>query len=298
MATDPDGLGILVREVAGGYTGAQPNSGGPAVRYSDFARWERDWFAGAGQSRVERARRRLADVQPIDLPTDRPRNGVPSADASETTTKLGPSELGAVQTVCRTASVTPYMLFLVAVGTLIRGWTGATRVPIGAPTTTRSRRPELDDVVGRCFNIMTNVVDVSGDPTVGELLDRVRGAALEALELRDVPAALAIGAESPIDCALNRIVLNGPNFLTPPRPLVDQPGLKITREGINAREGARNELTISAYAMNEQMLLSIRAAKDLFDESTTARLMTAFREVLLACEPRARLSDLLRRCRL
>ena len=147
-------------------------------------------------------------------------------------------------------------------------------------------------MIGRCFNIMTTVVDVGGDPTVAEALERVRAAALEALDFRDVPASLVLGAESPIDCALNRVVLNGPNVWPPARPLVDVPGLKITREHFAAREGARNELTISAYAMNDEMLLSMRAAKSLFDERTTARLMEGFRAVLLACDPNTRLSKL------
>ena len=44
--------------------------------------------------------------------------------------------------------------------------------------------------------------------------------------------------------------------------------------------------------MNDEMLLSMRAAKSLFDEGTTARLMEGFRAVLLACDPNTRLSKL------
>ena len=52
------------------------------VQYGDFARWQHQWFRGRRlEAQLEYWKQRLAGVAPLELPTDRPRPPVATANA-------------------------------------------------------------------------------------------------------------------------------------------------------------------------------------------------------------------------
>ena len=57
---------------------------------------------------------------------------------------------------------------------------------VGGPAANR-RRAELEGLIGFFVNTLALRVDVSGSPTVGELLARVKAQALAAQEHQDLP---------------------------------------------------------------------------------------------------------------
>ncbi|WP_235024973.1 condensation domain-containing protein, partial [Caballeronia arvi] len=78
IISDGWSTGVLVRELGACYTAAlrhEPVALAPlAVQYADFTLWQRDWLAGAELERQTHYwRNQLADLAPLDLPTDRPR---------------------------------------------------------------------------------------------------------------------------------------------------------------------------------------------------------------------------------
>ena len=77
--------------------------------------------------------------------------------------------------------------------TLLSGWgavlsrmSGQAEVVIGTPTANR-RRAETEGLIGFFVNTLALRIDLSGEPRVEELLERVKRTALAAQEHQDVP---------------------------------------------------------------------------------------------------------------
>jgi rubrerythrin len=78
------------------------------VRYGDYTVWERAHFEGVGRSEVAAAIQRIAHARPPELPTDRPRKGVPSPTPVGMLFGLGPAETTRFLERCKSQDVTFY----------------------------------------------------------------------------------------------------------------------------------------------------------------------------------------------
>ncbi|TMR36862.1 amino acid adenylation domain-containing protein [Nonomuraea zeae] len=182
IAADGWSADLLMREVFTRYDGGTPPA--PEAGYADYAAWQR----GRAPSRrdLEFWRDRLAGLEPLDLPSDRPRpaertyTGAARAFALASDVAAGLARLG------REHRATPYMTMLAAFAALLGRYAGTSDVAVGSPVAGR-QAPELDDVIGCFVNMLTMRVDLSGDPTFAELLDRVRAVALDAFAHQDLP---------------------------------------------------------------------------------------------------------------
>ncbi|WP_211267044.1 non-ribosomal peptide synthetase/MFS transporter [Nonomuraea candida] len=154
------------------------------VRYRDFAAWQR---ARPGTERdVAYWREQLAGVTPLELPTDRQRPPVPTYTGAAHEFSVAPGVLAELSRLGRKHRATQYMVLLAAFAVLLGRRARQDDVTIGSPTAGRSV-PELDDLVGCFVNMVTMRVDLSGDPTFAELLQRVRATAGHAFTHQDLP---------------------------------------------------------------------------------------------------------------
>src|SRR5262249_45226809 len=95
--------------------------------------------------------------------------------------------------------VTLHMTLLAAFSVLIARHTDSTDVVIGSPVAGRTR-VTLESLVGFLANVLALRVSLSGDPTVAELLSRVRETTLEAYTHGELPfEALVEGLHLPRD---------------------------------------------------------------------------------------------------
>ena len=97
IASDGWSLGVLVREVSALYDAFRRGEPSPlpepAIQYADFAAWQRAWLRGdVLQGQLDYWTGQLAGLQPLELPTDRPRPAVPSGRGAERTATI-PREL-------------------------------------------------------------------------------------------------------------------------------------------------------------------------------------------------------------
>ncbi|MFF5536385.1 condensation domain-containing protein [Streptomyces cinerochromogenes] len=157
------------------------------VQYADYARWQRELMAGSRlDGELGYWRERLSDPPALELPTDRPRPARRDfAGATHGFTIPGPvvrrlREVGSQETA------TLFMVLLTALNVLLGRWSGRRDIVVGTSTVGRSR-PELWGLLGFFNNTVALRSDLSGDPSFRELLRRVRGVVLGALDHQEIP---------------------------------------------------------------------------------------------------------------
>jgi hypothetical protein len=126
IATDGWSGGVLLRDLGALYTAyAQdraPELAPLPVRYSDFARWQREHLQGervAGQ--LAYWSERLDGHAALELPTDRPRPRVASGEAGMAERQLDGSLLQSLRVVERQERCTGFMVLLAAWQALLDG---------------------------------------------------------------------------------------------------------------------------------------------------------------------------------
>ena len=159
-----------------------------ALQYSDFAAWQRDLLADDRGRRELDFWRRILDGSPeeLSLPYDRARPPRPSGRGDGVLVGVRPETVVALKELAASTGTSMFMVFQAAVAVLLSRLGAGTDIPLGSPVTVRDDA-RLDQLVGFFLNTLVLRTDVSGDPTVAELLARVRAADLSAFENKDVP---------------------------------------------------------------------------------------------------------------
>ncbi|KPG20321.1 non-ribosomal peptide synthetase, partial [Mycobacteroides immunogenum] len=173
------------------------------VQYVDYTLWQRAEFGGF-EDRESRIATQLAYWQEalagmperVELPTDRPYP--PAADQRGATMNVQwPAVLQEqIARVAREHNATSFMVIQAALGILLGKLSGNTDVAVGFPIAGR-RDPALDELIGFFVNTLVLRLDLTGDPTVGELLAQVRGRSLAAYENQDVPFEVLVERLNP-----------------------------------------------------------------------------------------------------
>ncbi len=157
------------------------------IQYSDFAAWQKDWLKS---EEAEEHRRYWAKVlRPplgvLELPLDRPRPVRPVARGALETYLIPQDMCAALKNYAQKNNTTMFTLMLACFGVLLARYSGQTDLIVGSPVA--NRRPETEPLIGPFAGPMALRMDLSGDPTVRQILDRVRDVALDALSHTDLP---------------------------------------------------------------------------------------------------------------
>ncbi|HWI18472.1 MAG TPA: amino acid adenylation domain-containing protein, partial [Vicinamibacterales bacterium] len=192
IISDEWSMGVLIHELSTLYASADQGTASPlpelSIQYADYAAWQRSWLGDAviGSQR-EFWRNELAGAPALlELPTDRPRPKLQRHRGRVQAFKIDQRIAAQVEALGKQADATLFMTALAGYAILLHRYTGATDVVIGSPVANRVR-PELESLLGFFVNTLPFRIDLSGDPTVRELLGRVRRSALAAYAHQDVP---------------------------------------------------------------------------------------------------------------
>ena len=201
--------------------------------------------------------------------------------------------------LARSQGVTLFLVVQAAVAVLLARLGAGEDIPVGAPVAGRTDTV-LEDLVGFFVNTLVLRTDVSGDPSVGELLGRVRKIWLGALECQDVPFERLVE-----DLVPHRSLTRHPLFQVmvtlqnDPPPSGELPGLRVTR--MPAGTGtARFDLEVSLAeearggdGAAAGMRGRLTVAADLFDQETAEVIAGQLGRVLaaLAAGPGTRLRE-------
>ncbi|MDA0638828.1 condensation domain-containing protein, partial [Nonomuraea sp. MCN248] len=254
------------------------------IQYADYAAWQREHLAGGVlEAQLGYWRERLAGL-PGDtgLPTDRPRPAARGHAGAEYACALPPGLAEALEELARRRGATLFMVLLAGFKALLARWGGGDDVVAGTPVAGRDL-PEFEPVIGMFVNTLVLRTDLSGDPSFDELLDRVRGTVLEALDHADVPFDRLVEALRPArDPSRTPLYQIGFNLLP------------MDSRGQFPNGTAQQDLGLDVVRTPSGASLYFEYSTELYDAGTVERLAEAYRLVLEAvvADPAVRLSRL------
>ncbi|MEH0547421.1 amino acid adenylation domain-containing protein [Streptomyces sp. B21-105] len=191
IATDGWSHGVLWAELIAAYTaladGREPQLPELSVQYADFAAWQRRMLPPAELvRRLAFWRESLAGLTPLELPLDRPRPAVASAEGGVVMWRLPADVVAAARAVGEQQGATLHMTLLAAFSIVLARHARTEDVAVAQPVAGRPLS-EVEGLIGFFVNTVVTRTDLSGDPTFRELVDRVRTASVDAMAHQDVP---------------------------------------------------------------------------------------------------------------
>ncbi|MFE0152287.1 amino acid adenylation domain-containing protein [Nonomuraea sp. NPDC059007] len=261
-----------------------------APPYRDYAATRR------GQEHEEQRafwRAELDGAPVLELAADRPRAAVRSTAGAKLVHTMPVEVWNGVAELARARRCTPFMVVMAAYQTLLMRHTGQEDFCVGTPVAGRDRE-EFENVFGLFINTLAVRATLDGDPTVGELLKRVRGRLLRGFSNAAVPFEQVVG-----DLGVGRDPARTPIFQTMLMlGLVGEQPLRLGElvgEMVGTGpERATFDLALDVVAGPDALKLVITYSTERFDAGSVARLAAHLERLLreMPARPEARLSEL------
>ncbi|CAJ8474465.1 syringomycin synthetase [Burkholderia pseudomallei] len=285
IASDGWSVGVLLQELSALYGSFIAEQGDPLaplpLQYADYAAWQRRWLA-SGQLEKQGAfwQTNLSGAPTLlELPTDRPRPPKQSHAGASVEVKLGAALSERVKRLSQRHGVTPYMTLLSSWAAVLSRLSGQEEVVIGSPVAGRNRT-EVEALIGFFVNTLALRLDLSSEPTVGELLKRTKAQVLSAQAHQDLPFDQVVERVKPPRSTahppLFQVMFVWQNM---PAGELTIPGLTI-RAVETPLQTAQFELTLSLQEAGDDIVGHLNYASALFDESTVRRYVTYWRRLL------------------
>ncbi|MBK8231203.1 MAG: amino acid adenylation domain-containing protein [Candidatus Eisenbacteria bacterium] len=291
IAADGWSMGVLVRELVALYAAARETSAPPsdlaallpplAVRYRDWAAWQRHRLAGPGEQRqVDYWRTALAELRPLELVTDRPRPDRPSYRGDALDLEIERGLVERLHRLARDLGATLHMVLLAAFAALLGRWSGQDDFAVGTPVAGRSR-VETEGLVGFFVNTLAlRVRDARRARSFEQLVREVRQAALDAYAHQDVPFERIVE-----ELAAERDLSRNPIFQVLfalhnlPAAALALPDLLIDSFAV-APQTAQFDLELSLFEQGGEVSGRLHWAVDLFERDTMVRLREQYLALL------------------
>src|SRR6266516_3927036 len=289
--------GVLCQELTALYDASI--SGQPAllpalpIQYADFALWQRE--QGQQKRLAEQLtywKQQLAGAPPVlDLPTDHPRPAIPTHRGRMYSFIFSQALTQGLKRLSQQEGVTLYITLTAAFKALLYRYTGQEDLVIGTVTAGRSQQ-ETRDLIGYFINTLVLRSDLSGNPTVRELLNRVRETVLGAQAHQEVPFERLVQELHP-QRSLSAVPLIQV-LLTLDPPLSDLPSPWNLSQMDLETGTAKIDLALALAERPEGLLGSLEYNTDLFDDATIARMMSHWQVLLegIVADPAQPLAEL------
>ena len=275
VASDGWSSRVLFRELSALYSartaGRAPDLAPLPIRYTDFARWQRERLQDARRTELIEYWKTALDGAPslLSLPADRPR---PAPDGL--VERLG--------TVSRQENASLFMIMLAAFHVLLHRYTGATDILVGVPVANRLR-PETEPLIGAFINTLVLRGQIEEATPFREFLSQVRRVAVDAYAHQELPFEQLVEELRP-----QRSLSHSPLFQVmfqlrnlPPGSL-DLPGVEASEIELDLKT-SEIDLSLEVTEQDGRYRCLIIYNTDLFDSDTIARMLGHYRNLLEAC---------------
>jgi amino acid adenylation domain-containing protein len=251
------------------------------LQFRDFAVWQRKWLQSEMFSEhLAYWKQQLADAPTtLALPTDRPRPVQPTYKGAMHTFTLTPELSLELKMLSRKENVTLYMTLVAAFLTFLQRYSGQDDLLLGTTTAGRTSA-ETQSLVGYFINTLVLRTDLSGNPTVHDLLGRVREVVLSTNAHQHLPFDMLVRELQPDRSQMQSPLFQA--FLTLEPPL---PELALTYDPTQldlATGGAKFDLSLELADRPDGIVGHFEYSTDLFDTSTIARMAGHWETLLQA----------------
>ncbi len=277
LVADGWSVGLFERELTALYDarlGRTPPPPPLRLQYADFALWQRQRFEGAELERQLGYWREQLDGAPelLALPTDRARTADRTLRGGTLGFVVAAEALDRLRALGRQGGVTLFMVLTGALAVLLGRAAREDEVVLGTPIAGRLNS-EIERLIGLFANTLALRVQLGGDPTVRELLVRVRNTCLAAYEHQELPFERLVEELRP-----RRDLGHNPIFQVmftlqnlPTRGAQAAHGQ--TGELVAAGQGsAKFDLSFSVAESADGLAGALEYSSDLFDTATVERL--------------------------
>lgn len=219
-------------------------------------------------------------VQPLDLPTDRPRAGIKSFHGGTCTAKIDGDIANAVRRAGAAKGCTLFSTLLTAFQVLMGRLSGQTETVVGIPTAGQSL---VDDqiLVGHCVNFLPVRAAWQSDTSWAALMNDTRQAVMELYDHQDYTLGTLVRklgvARTPDRLPLVDVQFN----LEKLAPGLAMGGLEVEIAS-NPKSHVNFDLFFNITEGSDGLRIDCDYSTDLFDERTIARWIDCYRTLLLA----------------
>ena len=266
------------------------------VQFQDYTRWERSVHGGETVARQIDHWKRALDPNPplLELPADRPRPARESFRGGSIRRRLEPELAGRLRALAQGEGATLFMLTLAAFYAQLQRYTTRTDLQVGSGLANR-RDPSSERLIGMALNTVALRCQLDGDPTVRELLSRVRAVALEAYANADAPFDTVVEALRPQrDPRRSPLIQTLFSFHDAPRAQGGWAGLRTDLVQVVPNGSAKADLNVIGIDDGDGGITFVWEHSDLFTDASADRLAGHHLALLarFAAAPEARLSEL------
>ncbi|HEU4559658.1 MAG TPA: amino acid adenylation domain-containing protein, partial [Longimicrobium sp.] len=290
IVSDGWSMGVLTEELSALYAahrrGTEAALPALPVQYADYAVWQRRWVEGRVlQAQADYWTRTLTGVpELLELPADHPRPAQMDPAGAWLGVELDEELTAGLKALGRRNGTTLFMTLLAGWAAVLGRLAGQDDVVIGTPTANRGRR-EIEGLIGFFVNTLVLRVDLSGAPTVAELLGRVKERALGAQHHQDIPFEQVVELVAPVR-SLSHTPLYQAMFAwqSTPRGNLELPGLALGQgvEPLDERITVNHDLALSLSEAGGRIVGSVTYATSLFERETVERWLGYMRSALAA----------------
>lgn len=185
-------LGVFVEELVTLYDAFSRREESPLpplpIQYGDFAHWQRSWRSHSDMvAQLAYWRDQLPDPLPaMTLATAHPKRTMDDFRTARRGVALPASLAEAVKRFGHKEGGTLFMALVTALKTLVHGYLGQDDVRVATNVANRNR-PGTEVLIGPLVNTVTLRTNLGGDPSLREVMGRVRAATLAAFANQNLP---------------------------------------------------------------------------------------------------------------
>lgn len=281
IITDGWSSALLFAELSAAYEAFvlnhEPKLGPLPIQFADYAVWENETLRG---DRLDELigywSKRLAGLSPVRLPADRLPRSEPSFDGDIVTFTMPDDLMARVDGLAREHGATRFMVLLAAWQLLLARHSGQYDIAVACPVANRER-PEIAGLIGYFVNTLILRCDLTGDPTFGQLLDKVRAVTAGALRHQQLPFGKVVEVLRPRRHAGLGTPLASVMFVLQTAPTQSWTSADLTMEQDRAHTGtSKFELTLTIEPTAQGHIGVLEYSTELYDRTTIERLTAQF----------------------